>query len=264
MCELFAMNARFPTNVNFSLEEFSRHGGVTDHHQHGWGLAYFDGNDARLIRETEAAGESRHLSFMRQHNYRSKLVLSHIRYATQGKINLSNTQPFSREWRGKRLVFAHNGDLKGFEAELGQRYLPIGETDSETSFCYLLKTIDQSDGSLADEVVQGAIHQLARSLEPYGPFNFLLGDGDVLIAHGHKRTQVSGKMEPPGLYFLCRRCSIQKDQCTDISGLALQMDQEQEVILVASVPLSREEWKPFSEGETKVFQGGLLIRSFDS
>ena len=40
-------------------------------------------------------------------------MISHIRKATQGGMNLENTQPFSREFGGCGHVFAHNGDLKG-------------------------------------------------------------------------------------------------------------------------------------------------------
>jgi len=44
MCELFAVSSKVPTNVSFSLEEFSRHGGGTAHHKDGWGLAFYDGS----------------------------------------------------------------------------------------------------------------------------------------------------------------------------------------------------------------------------
>jgi len=38
MCELFAMSSRHPANVRFSLEEFSRHGGLAGPHKDGWGI----------------------------------------------------------------------------------------------------------------------------------------------------------------------------------------------------------------------------------
>ena len=40
MCELFAISSSTPTEISFSLDEFSKHGGLTDHHRHGWGIAY--------------------------------------------------------------------------------------------------------------------------------------------------------------------------------------------------------------------------------
>ncbi len=52
MCELFAMSSFKPTEASFSLDEFSKHGGLTDRHKDGWGIAYYDDNDARIIKET--------------------------------------------------------------------------------------------------------------------------------------------------------------------------------------------------------------------
>ena len=39
MCELFAMSSSKPTEVSFSLDEFSRHGGLTNLHKDGSGIA---------------------------------------------------------------------------------------------------------------------------------------------------------------------------------------------------------------------------------
>jgi hypothetical protein len=39
MCELFAMSTRYPSTVQLSLEEFSRHGGLFGPHKDGWGIA---------------------------------------------------------------------------------------------------------------------------------------------------------------------------------------------------------------------------------
>ena len=58
MCELFSMSSSKATEVSFSLDEFSRHGGLTDQHKDGWGIAYYDDNDARIIKETCSASES--------------------------------------------------------------------------------------------------------------------------------------------------------------------------------------------------------------
>jgi predicted glutamine amidotransferase len=35
MCELFAMASRVPATVSLSLEEFSKHGGLTNPHKDG-------------------------------------------------------------------------------------------------------------------------------------------------------------------------------------------------------------------------------------
>ncbi len=62
MCELFAMSSRVPTEVRFSLETFSRRGGLSGRNKDGWGLAYYEENDVRLIKEIrEKQGDWEHL-----------------------------------------------------------------------------------------------------------------------------------------------------------------------------------------------------------
>ena len=39
---------------------------------------------------------------------------------------------------GTSLDFAHNGDLHDFNPPLSGRFTPVGNTDSERAFCYLL------------------------------------------------------------------------------------------------------------------------------
>ncbi|MBL4661850.1 MAG: class II glutamine amidotransferase [Alcanivoracaceae bacterium] len=50
MCELFALSSSSATEISFSLDEFSKHGGLSNHHRHGWGIAYYQqNNDNALI-----------------------------------------------------------------------------------------------------------------------------------------------------------------------------------------------------------------------
>lgn len=84
MSELFAMSSRLPTTVTFSLDEFSRHGGGTGPHRDGWGIAYYEDGDVRLIKEAEAAADSACVRFIKEHDFESSLVISHIRKATLG------------------------------------------------------------------------------------------------------------------------------------------------------------------------------------
>lgn len=65
-------------------------------------------------------------------------MIAHIRKATQGKITLENSHPFIRELWGRHWIFAHNGDLHDFDPPLSGRFTPVGNTDSERAFCYLL------------------------------------------------------------------------------------------------------------------------------
>jgi glutamine amidotransferase len=264
MCELLAMSARFPTTIHLSLDELARHGGATGPHKDGWGLAFAQDGDALVLREPGPASESRLVGFLQGHDVRSAAVIAHIRRATQGARMLRNTQPFTRELGGRAHVFAHNGMLPGIEDDArfpARRFRRIGDTDSEHAFCALMERMaplwDLGLPSLDDRLA--LVAAFAADLRTVGPANFLYGDGDAIFAHGHRRRHDDGEIRPPGLHVLCRRCTAADDH-VDLAGVAIDPSAEQEVALLASVPLSREHWEPLAEGELVVLREGRVVR----
>ena len=143
-------------------------------------------------------------------------------------------------------------------------YQPVGTTDSEYAFCALLARLSEvwrdSDRppALADRLE--IVARFAEVLAPLGPANFLYSDGEILFAHGHRRTQEGGEVRAPGLHLLCRRCD--KDTSDyETAGLKLtpSRKQQQEVVLFASVPLTQENWVPLGEGEICALAGGRIV-----
>lgn len=264
MCELFCLSSRIPTVATFSLDRFAARGGHAGHTIDGWGLAFYDGRDARLYREPEPAGESAWLRFIAERHIPSSLLISHIRRATQGGISLANTQPFAREMGGCVHSFAHNGRLPGVEGLwTGKipRFRPIGDTDSEIAFCILLHRLwplwsDGKTPTLEDRL--SAIVDFAAEIRPLGPANFLYSDGNAVFAHGDRRIQANGKIEPPGLWRLERRCAADRDGLAR-SGVTIDTDAApQELTLLASVPLTEEHWLPFAPGELIAVKDGVV------
>lgn len=265
VCELFAMSSRFPTSVGFSLETLARRGGQNGPHKDGWGVAYFEGSDALLLRESSPAAESDLVRFMEVNGPPSRLVLSHIRLATQGEPALRNTQPFQRELGGQAHVFAHNGNMPAVREVCRpgtRRFMPVGETDSEFAFCCLLERLgglwDRRSGAAPSmDARLGVVAEFAASLRSLGPFNFVYSDGDALFVHAHKRKQSDGKERPPGLYLLERSSNEQVLDLTE-SGVMLA-PLAQELALVASVPLTDDEpWVPMAEGEVIALKQGCV------
>jgi glutamine amidotransferase len=266
MCELFVMSSSRPATVTYSMREFARHGGLTADHADGWGIAYIDDRDARVFRDTDAAAESPYLRLVSALEFRSDIVVSHIRKATQGETALRNTQPFARELGGRVHVFAHNGDLHGIdrqsELQLG-RHLPIGETDSEYVFCALLHRLRLlwSESKKFPEFAERlrVVVDFASEIRRLGPANFIYTDGDAIFIHGHKRkTAGDGVMRPPGLHLLCRSCEVTPAPIV-IPGLAIASE-TQSVVLAASVPLTDEGWTPLAEGQVMAVREGKVIQ----
>ncbi len=258
MCELFAMSSRRRAVVTFSLETFARRGGDTGHHGDGWGVAFFEGADARVLREGVKAATSPLVEFVKDHAIRSRIVISHIRKATVGRAALCNTQPFQRELGGRVHIFAHNGHLPGIAKATSRRFQPIGDADSEIAFCGLLDRLapvwDAASEPPTLEARLAVVEQWASELRPLGPANFIYSDGISLFAHGHRRTQLDGSNRPPGLFVLTRTC------CADplLAGVSVRSAQPQQVVLFASVPLTDEAWRPIGDGEVLVAAGGVL------
>lgn len=266
MCELFAMSSRAPATVTFSLETFAQHGGLTGPHKDGWGIAFAEGGDIRLVKDTTAASNSPWVQFLENHPICSRAVISHIRRRTTGTLTLKNTQPFVRELGGRIHAFAHNGHvpdvMKSTSFPLG-RQRPVGETDSEFAFCALLARLD-ADWLGREEAPPldlrfEVVSRFARDLRPLGPANFLYWDGNAIFAHGHRRRQSSGVIEPPGLHILVRECPVSGAEF-EADGLSVDAAR-QRVVLIASVPLTDEPWRPFGDGELVMVADGELIAS---
>ena len=263
MCELFAMSARHPATVSMSLEEFSRHGGLTGPHKDGWGIGWYDQNDIRLIKEIHPAASSACVRFLQTNPFSSSLVISHIRKATLGPVASRNCQPFVRELGGVWHCFAHNGNLPGIASDSRFRaaeFRPVGETDSEQAFCALmdaLRPLWLAGATPSLDSRKQVVAGFGAALRQLGPANFLYSDSDALFAHADRRHHSDDSIRPPGLWRLARRCAAGGELAAD--GLRIASDSgEQEVFLVASVPLTTENWMPLAEGELLVARHGRL------
>lgn len=263
MCELFAMSAKYPSTVQLSLEEFSRHGGLSGPHKDGWGIAWYEERDIRLVKEALPAADSPCVRFIQSNPIVSSFVISHVRKATRGALALRNCQPFVRELGGVWHSFAHNGDLADIERDARLRagaYRPVGETDSELAFCALLERLRGlwlADGPPTVEARLLVLEGFAAELRGLGPANFLYCDGDALFAHADRRHQVDGTIRPPGLWRLARHCAAGGELTA--AGLRIEsLGAAQDVVLIASVPLSAENWIPLNTGEILVARAGHL------
>ncbi|HET8709983.1 MAG TPA: class II glutamine amidotransferase, partial [Spongiibacteraceae bacterium] len=242
----------------FSLAEFAQRGGKTGLHIDGWGIAFFRDGDAAIIREPEPSAHSALLQFIHDQHTPSALVLSHIRKATQGAVNLRNTQPFMRELGGRPHVFAHNGDLGDLRARIAlqSHFRSIGDTDSEHAFCYLLAQMQPLWAGVETPSLERRLRVFTRfctQISAFGAANFLYSDGDYLFVHAHHRRQDNGDPSPAGLYLLERRCH-EHDM---LNGVNIESDQQ--MTLLASRPLSAENWQPLPAHTVLVIQHGRVV-----
>jgi predicted glutamine amidotransferase len=141
MCELLGMNCNVPTDILFSFRGFRRRGGATGPHADGWGIAFYERQGCRLFHDPAPSAHSPMAHFIQTYPIKSKNVIAHIRKASRGRVCVENTHPFHRELWGHSWVFAHNGLLPNIKRRQLTWYQPIGTTDSEHAFCYMLNAV---------------------------------------------------------------------------------------------------------------------------
>lgn len=244
MCELFGISSDYPVAASQELNAFRLRGGQAADNPDGWGLAWQENGTFRLAKEPTPAHQST-LFAQLSGSARSNLIIGHVRKASfPPDINMNNTHPFQRVCCGKEWVFAHNGmvpDIVDIELSSNNPICyPTGRTDSEYAFCHLLDRIAHHFHGLPTAAQSSWFENLALEsglLASLGKFNFLMSDGEHLIAYGHDR-----------LHYLERSSSGQFD------GAPINS------ILIATEPLDEnEKWAAFEPGELRVYRSGKLI-----
>jgi predicted glutamine amidotransferase len=187
--------------VSGFLELLGPRGGDTGPHADGWGIAWYDGRAVEIYKQPEAAAHSPCFSMLSGLPRASPLVIAHIRRANPPEFGRgrANTHPFEREMGGRTWVFAHNGKLKGIHGDprfATSRFRPVGDTDSEAAFCYLLERLSgevpPTPGLISSGHLETSLRDAVARLSTLGEFNFLLSDGFHLIAHASGRLHLLG------------------------------------------------------------------------
>jgi predicted glutamine amidotransferase len=246
MCQLLGMNCNVPTDVTFSFTGFAQRGGRTDHHADGWGIAFFEGPGLRHFVDHQPACDSPVAELIRRYPIQSRNVIAHIRKATQGVITLENCHPFVRELWGRYWVFAHNGDLQDFHPRLHGSFQPVGSTDSERAFCWLMQELAKSHAGVP------SLRELTPRIASHGTFNFMLSNGQALWAHCSTNLFHVERRHPFSQAHLA-------DEDMSIDFARNTTPQDRVAVVVTSPLTTNESWVQMAPGELKVFVDGALV-----
>ncbi len=273
MCQLLGMNCNTPTDIGFSFTGFRQRGGNTDHHTDGFGIAFFEHNECvqrsgkpsiglRLYHDDKPSYQSPLADLVRTHPVKAMNVIAHIRKATQGETCLANTHPFVREVWGEQWAFAHNGQMnKQFTEQCerlynngnGNHYIPVGTTDSELAFCYLLNRLKATFKTRPkEEELFAFLISQCRYLSANGLFNCLLSNGDWQLAY-------AGSL----LFYLTRQAPFGKAHLSD-DDLAINFADHavegDSVSVMVTIPLTDDEcWQQLAVNECVIFRDGEII-----
>lgn len=287
MCQLLGMNCNTPTDIGFSFAGFRKRGGETDHHTDGFGVAFFEPSPCgvqvtgiqsnnpqtasqakariglRLFHDDKPSHVSPVADLINQHPIKAINVIAHIRKATQGNNCLANTHPFVREVWGEQWVFAHNGQMTADFINRLQRlnsngnaqyYQPVGDTDSELAFCYLLNRLKATfKHRPSDPELFAFLIAQCRYLAAGGLFNCLLSNGDWHLAY-------AGSL----LFYLTRQAPFGEAKLAD-DELSINFKDVTSatdcVTIITTIPLTHnEQWQQLAVNECLIFRHGRIIR----
>lgn len=255
MCELLGMSANVPTDICFSFAGLLERGGRTGPHKDGWGITFYEGKGCRGFKDPLPSCDSEIAKLVKSYPMKSKSVIAHIRQANRGGVNLENTHPFVRQLWGRNWCFAHNGQLSDYKQALPvKHHIPIGNTDSERAFCWILDQLYERYRSAPTRQapVFRFIARLAARLSGLGVFNMLITDGVYQLAFCSNH-----------LHWLTRRAPFGNATLVD-SDWVIDFKQETTpddvVSVIATKPLtSDEQWCALEKGEYVLFKHGELV-----
>jgi len=255
VCELLGMSANVPTDICFSFAGLLERGGRTGPHKDGWGIAFYEGKGARSFKDVLPSCESEVAKLVRSYPMKSKAVISHIRQANRGGIKLENTHPFSRPMWGRNFTYAHNGQLSDYKTTLKTTHqIPVGSTDSELAFCWLLEQIALRFPTKPKNMatVFRFAAQKAAELRKLGVFNMLLTDGVYVLAFCSNNLSWITRRAPFGKATL-----IDSDWIIDFKEETTPNDV---VTVIATRPLTQDEqWQVMKPSEFALFKDGELV-----
>ena len=233
----------------------------------GWGIAFYpDGKAAQVIKEAIPAASSKLSEFLSTYEHLcSKIFLAHIRKASRGVVSYSNSHPFSREVMGREFSFAHNGTVRSIRSfKLGQ-HKPVGNTDSEHLFCFILNFIEQRGIGAWTEEDLFEFWKFLISINRWptkaqtkpDKLNILLTDGETLIAYTDYYGQgtlhrlmlrVNGEVSSGG-----RKLSA----CSQT-----EVNDEESIGIIATMPVSGDKlWVSMEPGELCALRNGVVVFS---
>jgi glutamine amidotransferase len=259
MCELLAMSANVPTDICFSFSGLMQRGGNTGPHKDGWGITFYEGKGCRSFKDPLPSANSPIAHLVTEYPIKSEAVICHIRQANSGEVCLENTHPFTRQMWGRHWTYAHNGQLKDHQQQLPVKFhIPVGETDSEHAFCWILDKLHQefADKEPDANSLFTFIASLSTTINSLGVFNLTLTNGEYLFAYCSNN-----------LHWITRRAPFGKASLIDdemVVDFHKETTDNDVVTVIATQPLTDDEtWHKMTAGQWHLFCLGESISSGD-
>lgn len=231
-------------------------------HPLGWGIAWYpnDHQAALVSKDPHARGMEVQMDALSDwSNFRSTVYFCKAQGAARGYTH-HETQPFSRSFAGHDWIFLHNGDLDKIKLhELHKdksRFLePLGKTDSELAFCYLLGKMMETEARKLSDVPNETLLGWFEQLDP-------LGSADICISDGTTTACFCGTQSVRKLYYT--RITPPDPQRFFNSESALfylndPRDTYRTALIVTSCRFDTGSWLEMQPGQLLIIRRGSII-----
>ena len=231
-------------------------------HALGWGVAWYpNDNQAAIVKKDPVArGTAVQLESLTDWEvFRSTTFFCKAKGSAKGYTH-HEAQPFSRSYAGHEWIFMHNGDLdKQRLAELHtdkSRLLePVGRTDSELAFCFLLgkmmATHARRIAEVPAEVLLGWFQQLDA-----------LGSADMCISDGVSIACFYGSHSTRKLYYT-RHLPAASAAHFDSDTLQIEMNDPRDTyrtaFIVSSTRFDAGSWLAMQPGQLLIARRGAIM-----
>jgi len=227
----------------------------------GWGFGWYPNDDygASIIKDAMANDTQTLLNALQDGTgFRSTIFMVKVKGAGK-QYTLHDTQPFRQSFGGYDWLFLHNGQLdrtalKELHNDRSGLLEPMGKTDSELAFCFLLgKLLAGSAKGLTD--IRGS-ELLAWMEELDG-----LGTADLIVSDGRSLAIYHGKNSERNLYFH-RVLPSEKPPVFESELVSLNLEDPRDslrtVFLVTSFQLDGASFQPMEPGRLIIVRRGAV------
>lgn len=231
----------------------------------GWGFGWYPNDDmaASVVKDTGGRDvKSLATAVSDWRRFRSTTFLCNVRGASK-RYSQQDTQPFQKNFGGRDWLFLHNGDLDKeklknlINSEVG--FLdPVGITDSELAFCYLLQQVGLEKVKRISDIEWPKWSSWFRNLDD-------LGSADIVLSDGQTTLSFHGENSKGELFFWRKRPNDSSDQKVGDNSVTIDLSDPQDtyrtVFVISSSKLHGGEWSKMSQGQLLVIKRGDLIWS---
>jgi transglutaminase-like putative cysteine protease/predicted glutamine amidotransferase len=229
---------------------------------YGWGVGWYPSSErgASVVKDPTSSGDTNVSDALGDWNrFRSTIFLCHLR-GHQRPRKQQDAQPFVRSYGGRQWIFAHDGDLASDWSERlplpdDPSFEPLGRTDSEHAFCWLLARIHTARCRSLSDVAPELLRAWMLELNSGGQLNLLLTDGEHLAVFrdggGRGQLHWMRRIPPhasPEMNSQAVRISLDSPKDPNRTGLVF-----------ASTPLSADPWRALTPGELIITRRGSIV-----